>query len=228
MGWLGAMGAGANGACVALAVVAAAALGMLWRQQRRQAERCRHEMQLREELEAYAQLDVSLEHAGSERALAVRVCRAVVRVSRFPRAALLLTDGRERLRVAGSAGFDDMTVDALNEWGAAATDEDHLQRREGERSFVITLRPGEEAGVMAIEDVRCRRVLVVPMEGVGGRVVGALAVCAEESRLLDGQDTVLEVLAVRLACSVESQRLLDQVGEERLLEEQSWERRRRA
>lgn len=221
MSWIGAAGEG--GWCVMLAAGATVALVALWRQERRQAARCREERRLRAELEAYARLDVSLDGPSEERALAVRVCRAVVQAGRFPRAALLLNDGRERLQVAGSAGFDDVTVAALNDWGVAAADDARMGQWEGRRSFGMVLEPRTEAEELAMEDLRCRRVLVVPMEGLNGRVAGALVVCAEAERELDGEAMVLEVLAVRLACSVESQRVLAETALE--LEVPVWRQR---
>jgi hypothetical protein len=112
----------------ALLCVAAVVWGLLRRVKLLGAER-RRERRRREELQAYARLDVRVsENGGSHnglpggdiRDLGRRVCRTVAEVRAFPRAAMLAKDAEGRLFVAGNAEMDDLTVQALNGWGERA------------------------------------------------------------------------------------------------------------
>jgi signal transduction histidine kinase len=192
--------------CGELGLVALAELLLLWRQERRHVAQRRRARQLRRELEIYGRLDATFPLNGDERELAVRVCRVTAEYSPFKRAALLLEGNGRRLHVAGSAGFDDVTLEALNAWGAES-----WLRGEGQASFPITLRPRDEVGVMDIEAVHCRRALILPLETSAGRMVGALAVGLEEDQQLDGEQAPLEVLAVKLARTVENRQLTERL-----------------
>jgi signal transduction histidine kinase len=187
--------------------VALPALGMLWRQKTRHEAQQEKEERRREELEAYARLNtIFLPHGEEDRGLAVRVCRVVAQKSAFCCAALLLEDAERQLYVAGSAGFDDVTVAALNRWGVEARRESVRQRRDGERNFAVTL-PLPEAGMMTEESAHDCRVLVVPVEIESGRMVGALVVRAEQAQGLESSRAALEVLAVKLGRTIENRQL---------------------
>ena len=103
-----------------VAGVAFCALAVVWGLVRRArlhaAERMLDRRVLRE-MEAYAALDVRVPDGGDLRGVGIRVCRVVAEVSAFRRVAMLVRDGEGRLFVAGSAGMDDLTVEALNGWG---------------------------------------------------------------------------------------------------------------
>ncbi len=220
-----------------------------WRQSRR-AELALvdqgREQRLREELEAYLTLDVSLgEELGAvgktpdaARALARRVCRTVAEKSVFSRVSLLLRSPEGRLEIAGSIGTDDLTVAALQSWGAQAGEEESNGRNVGPSgedgagpSFSIPLgewsRFDPEVASWAQsgrkERRRWRRGLITPIRTVGGRLLGALAVCADGARV-DGTPLVkageawngkrpasleralspLEALAARLGRAIEA------------------------
>jgi signal transduction histidine kinase len=133
---------------------------MAWRMRRQlqlqTAERWR-ERRIREELEAYAQLDASATLAigsGADsmeaaRALARGVCRTVAEMSAFTRVAMLLRDPEGRFVCVGSMGTDDLTVRALDAWGKKLVDEERSGRfsgadaaprsRMGAKSFSISL-----------------------------------------------------------------------------------------
>jgi signal transduction histidine kinase len=175
------------------------------------AERCR-ERRIREELEAYSQLNPSMELAmasgtdamGAARALARRVCRTVADHSSFTRVAMLLRDPEGRFVCVGSVGTDDLTVRALDQWGETLVAGERRGRfamtmdsRLGTKSFSIPLgewrafdrdvatwsRSGRR------ERRRWRRGIVAPIrtgsnEGrVATRLAGAIVVCADGQRL---------------------------------------------
>ena len=88
------------------------------------AERTR-ERRLREEFEAYAQMDATLRQGAAgpvdpgaaAQGLARRVCRLVAEKSSFTRVMLLLRNSEGRLTCTVSVGVDDLTVGALERWG---------------------------------------------------------------------------------------------------------------
>jgi signal transduction histidine kinase len=177
------------------------------------AER-RRERRLREELEAYARLDVSgSENSGSRsgssgdiRDLGMRVCGTVAEVSAFPRAAMLAKDAEGRLFVAGNAGMDDLTVQALNGWGERAKGprlslnmgperdgsvvgagqrlglRDPATVKPWTRSFALELRqePVVKLARTAGLEQGCDEVWVAPLWTTGGRMIGAVVVCGPE------------------------------------------------
>ena len=111
------------------------ALGLAWcRMQWNEAER-RRERRVREELEAYARLDARLPRDGDVGKLARRVCQIVTESSAFKRVGLLVRDAESRLYVTGSAGMEDVIVQALNAWGKRVV--------EAERGDGAELRRGE-------------------------------------------------------------------------------------
>jgi hypothetical protein len=83
------------------------------------------ERRLREEFEAYAQMDATLRQGASgpvdsgeaAKGLARRVCRLVAEKSSFTRVMVLLRNAEGRLACTVSVGVDDLTVAALERWG---------------------------------------------------------------------------------------------------------------
>jgi signal transduction histidine kinase len=155
----------------------------LWSRMRRGTERFRCEERLREELQAYAALDVRITPEQDVRAVAGRVCRAMSQRSAFRRTAMLVCDVEGRLRLAGSAGMEEAAVQSLEDWagslvvekgapGQAACHGAELGLRVGNGSFAVILgkRPAE---------IGVGRAVVIPLWTTGGRMLGALAVCAD-------------------------------------------------
>ena len=164
------------------------------------------ERRMREELEAYLTLDLSL-HEGANgegefpdavRTLARRVCRTIAGKSVFSRVSLLVRSPESRLELAGSIGIDDLTVAALQSWGARVAEDESSGRRldpEGvggaAPSFSIPLgewnRFDPEVASWALsgrkERRRWRRCIITPVRTRGGRLLGALAVCADGARV---------------------------------------------
>ena len=200
-GWVG-----AHEGCLALT----AGLGAFARRQSSRAglavvEQGR-ERRMREELEAYLTLDLSLhEEANGEgetsdavRVLARRVCRTIAGKSVFSRVSLLLRNPEDHLELAGSIGTDDLTVAALQNWGREVSRDEGSGRRLGPQgtdgaapSFNIPLgewsRFDPEIASWALsgrkERRRWRRGIITPVRSRGGRLLGALAVCADGARV---------------------------------------------
>ena len=228
------------------------------------AERWR-ERRMREELEAYAGLDPSLtrglnsglDSMGATRNLARRVCRTVSEMSAFSRVTMILRNPEGRFVCVGSIGTDDLTLAALHAWGEQVVLDERSGRsltpgvRIGAKSLSIPL--GEwiqfdpEVGSWALsgrkERRKWRRAIVAPIRtgttrGTGpglGRMVGAIAVCADGENLHGHKNGVatdgravpwtgpglsgglaramgpIETLADRLATAMENEALADRL-----------------
>jgi signal transduction histidine kinase len=199
----------------------AGAAGLAWcRMQWNQAERQR-EQRVRGELEAYAQLDARLPQDGDVGTLARRVCQLVTESSAFKRVGMLGRDAEGRLYVAGSTGMEDVIVQALNAWGegvvqaerrggAGARRGDGGQGiRVGSKCFAVVLGHG-------LEEIGCGRAIVIPLRTSAGRMVGALALCADgmmsvRRRAVDEALLPLEALAVKLGRTIENNALAERL-----------------
>ncbi len=158
------------------------ALLHLHRTQQQSAALHRQELALRKELLAYLLFN------GSPRTMAAadlgrQISRLVAVRSSFPRAALLLRDAAGILSVTGSAGLDDLSVEALNRWGLTVSDPElpmaHIAAghpRVATTSFTLPLdrRCTERS---PLSSMSCRDVHIVPLRTTQG-LVGALAVCS--------------------------------------------------
>ena len=217
----------------------------LRRQSRLQAAARWREHRLRLELEAYARLDASTAHEAkvgldpreAQKALARRVCRTVAEKSVFTRVTMLLRDAEGRFRCMGSVGVDDLTIAALHRWGEEVTAEERGEGKvtrmvpsewyKGSQSFAINLGEWEEfdpeVGTWALsgrkERRRWRRGLVAPIRtgGGAGRMMGALAVCADGPGLdgwlvgLDKAMAPVEALAAKLARTIENEAMAEKL-----------------
>ena len=182
---LGAAGAvtGLSSRFVSTAALLAAggALLVLHRRQGQAAALHRQELALRKELLAYLLFN------GSPRSLPAadlgrQISRMVAVRSCFGRAALMVRDGSGRLAVAGSAGFDDLSVEALNRWGESVSGNGLSiaaiaagKERVATSSFTLTLdRRCAERNPLST--MSCKTVHIVPMRTAHG-MIGALVVC---------------------------------------------------
>ena len=140
------------------------------------------ELTLRKELLAYLLFN------GSPRSMAApelgrQISRLIAVRSSFCRAALLLRGDAGALGVVGSAGFDDLCVDALTRWGQRVSGEDLSLaelaagcERVATSSFTLKLdRRCEERNPLST--MSCQDVHIIPLRTASG-LVGALAVCA--------------------------------------------------
>ena len=197
------------------------------------AERWR-ERRMREELEAYAEVDTSLTRgmgAGLDpmetgRALAKRVCRVVAEKSVFRRVTMLLRNAEGRFVCVGSVGVDDLTVAALHEWCEKVVGEERTQGaarsiRAGVKSFAIPLgewgRFDPEVGTWALEGKRerrrWRRAMVAPVRTRTGRLMGAIVVCADGTAETGVEKAMgaIETLAARLSTAMENELLAERL-----------------
>lgn len=207
--WLSAMWALHWGCAVGVLGLAGAVLLMSYQQRIYAGER-RRDKRIRDEFEAYALLDARLRDDGDITALAKRVCRLVGKKSAFQRIAMLVPNVEGKLRVAGSVGLEELTVHALHEWGErvlteesgeAAQESDARGMPVTKKSFAVVLGK-ESAGV------GCGRAIIIPMSTAGGRIGGALAVCADrlmtmQRRAVEEAISPLETLAVKLGWALE-------------------------
>jgi signal transduction histidine kinase len=214
-----------------VAGLALAGYGLRWRREAvREAAEKRREQKMREELEAYAHLDASVvqgmsvrvDRVAATRALAMRVCRTVAEKSTFGRVTLMLRNAEGSLRCVGSIGMDDLTIAAMERWGAEVVADERagLKKnapiaRVGVKSLPISLGEWQQfdrevSGWEASgkkERRRWRRAIVVPIRtgagaGLGGnarRLMGAIVVCADGLRVQangDGDKLSLERISV--------------------------------
>ncbi len=247
-GWIGAHA----GFLTVTAGLAAFARRQGWRADLAVLEQGR-ERRMREELEAYLTLDLSLlEQANGDegtpdavRILARRVCRTIAGKSVFSRVSLLLRNPEDRLELAGSIGTDDLTVGALQSWGAQVSRDEGSGKRLGPEgtdgagpSFSIPLgewsRFDPEIASWALsgrkERRRWRRGIITPVRTRSGRLLGALAVCADGARVdgtplanageawnskrpasLERALAPLEALASRLGAALEANTLAERL-----------------
>lgn len=96
-------------------VVAAIGLILLALEDQVAANQAAHqrERHAREELEAYARLNLARRRVDDFDRQAASICQSVVANSRFKQTALILLQSSGRYRLAGAAGFDDATVNGL-------------------------------------------------------------------------------------------------------------------
>jgi C4-dicarboxylate-specific signal transduction histidine kinase len=214
-------GTGQHWAWMGLVVCLLGLVLLLWRRTRLQEGERRRIEKAREELEAYAQLDARVSADGDMSDLAKKVSRLIVEKSAFHRAAMVVRDGEGRLYVAGSVGMDEQTIAALGTWGDEVVTAERSGRigarrgdggsgmRVGRKSFAVVLGKGA-AGV------GCGRAIVMPMWTTSGRMVGALAVCADgllsvRRSAVTEAIVALEALAVKLGRSLENAALAERL-----------------
>jgi hypothetical protein len=210
-------------ASATLCVVFAGALGVAWCRLRVQQAQTQRERRGREELEAYARLDLRVSSEGDFRNLPRRVCSVIAARSSFSRVAMLMDGPRGRLCIAATEGMDADTVEALETWlrdDQPPSDpieywDDAAQVRLGLYSGVMRLKSKDRPRGMAV---------LVPIRA-GGRKIAALLVCADNilevpHRLAEEAIIGIEALAARLGYAMEDMpasmlRLWSQEGEHR-------------
>ena len=152
------------------------AADVFWMVERLRRARAAHreERNLREELDAYAELDAIEGRRESEREAAGRVCTAIAEYSAFRQVAMLMRDGESRLRVVGSAGVNELMALEINGCVARFVRE---RRRETladrPRSFPVLL---EWDAVQVAKRRGRRQVMILPLWSQNGDMLGAIAV----------------------------------------------------
>ncbi len=225
-----------------LAALAASVMRMRRQSQMEVAERWR-ERRMREELEAYARVEPGVAQAGgdgqagaaSAKAMAMRVCRMVADKSAFAKVGMMLRDVEGRLYCAGSVGVDDLTVKAMENWGAKVMEEERgvvrragqpkaLADRGGVKSFSIPLGEWKVFDAALVrrqlegkrERRQYRRGIVAPVRTQTGKLIGAIVVCADGNKEgwppgLERAMGGLETLAARIAGTLENEALSERV-----------------
>ena len=204
--------------------VAVCLVGTVWLKSRKQwlqEGAQRRIVRAREELEAYAALDVRAPQDGDLGVLAQRVCRVVREKSSFHRAAMLVRETSGQVKIAGSVGMEDQVLGALRLWGEQVVEAERrggagcsrgdggLGTRVGANSYAVVLGKGPAAA-------GCGRAIVIPLWTTGGRVAGSLVVCADSllsvrrSSVVEAM-TALEGLASKLSRSMENAALAERL-----------------
>ena len=197
---------GAYPVCATLCVASSAALGVVWCRLRAQRMQTERERRGREELEAYARLDLRVSSHGDLKSLPRRVCSVIAARSSFSRVAMLMYTPGGRLCIAAHEGMDSDTVESLetlleeDQPPAEAIEywDDAAQLRLGLYSGVMRLKCKDQPGGMAV---------LVPVRA-GDRKIAALLVCADNilevpHRLAEEAVIGLEALAARLGHALE-------------------------
>jgi len=189
----------------------ATAVLLLGHEQRLHAKERRRERRIREEFEAYAGLDAAL-HGEDLHGLAKRVCRLVSKKSAFQRAAMMTQVADGQMRVAGSVGIDETTIEELSVCGNRITEANENREAApgaplGERSFAVVL--GKD-----ITNPGCGRAIIIPLLTSAGKMRGVLAVCADGMMSLPRktvEETIspLEALAVKLGRAMENAEMVE-------------------
>lgn|SRR6185312_10986085 len=150
---------------------------MFWMVERLRRAQAAHreERKLREELDAYAELEAIEGQRGSDRELAARVCTAIAECSAFRQVAMLMRDAENRLRVVGSAGVNELMALEINGCVARFMRERRREAALAERprSFPVLL---EWDAVQVAKRRGRRQVMILPLWSRAGEMLGALAV----------------------------------------------------
>lgn len=189
-----------------LCVGFSAALGLVWCRLRAQRTQTERERRGREELEAYARLDLRVSSPGDLKSLPRRVCSVIAARSPFSRVAMLMYTPSGRLCIAANEGMDSATIESLETLlqddqpptEAIEYWDDAAQLRLGLHSGVMRLKSQGRPGGMGV---------LVPIRA-GDRKIAALLVCADNildvpHRLADEAVIGLEALAARLGQALE-------------------------
>lgn len=198
--------------------------GWLWRLRKRlgrnEAQLRRHRL-LREEMEVYVRLDLTVSEESDARRMSERVCRAVADASPFRRVAMILCDPHGELRLEASVGMETGTVGSLEAWCArlcSSADREGRAIRRGEGGLGEGVSDASSAVILAQrpECLGYLRVVVTPMWTIGGRLLGALVVGADSMKsarpgALAEALFPLEGLAARMARSIENVALAEKM-----------------
>ncbi|HET7102660.1 MAG TPA: histidine kinase dimerization/phospho-acceptor domain-containing protein, partial [Terracidiphilus sp.] len=163
------------------------------------------EARARKEIEAYTRLNLTIRRVEDLDHQAVEICRTVVDHSFFRQSALLLVQNPGRFQLAGTAGFDDAAVNALEAAAPRIPTDGLLALGTAEpvvphaQTFPLHLeswlQPGDD-----IERLRLGEVLAVPLQGRSS-FEGILLLAARRNPedLLHAQDLLpAELLAARI------------------------------
>lgn len=176
----------------------------------------RRERRARKEMEAYSRLTLSRRRVVDFDRQANEICKVVVEQSRFAQAALVLLQGTGLYQVAGSAGLDVATAQALAALAARMPVGEFLAlspaAAKGSQTVALDLRPWLKPGD-DLERLRFTSTLAVPMMGrstlEGALLVAELKIPEEPLR---ADDLVpVEMLAARMQSMRSQTRMLEKL-----------------
>ena len=188
----------------------------------RNEEAQKRDRRVRNEMEEYAQLDVSAVPHRNSGFRYDRICEAIARVSRFSQAAILLRTAEQNYRVVGCAGMEGALAGALDTLGRRTASENVTEFCRGCKSspvfgsaILLDLRPlmapGDELELLKFEHA-----YAIPMDaGVSDfQGVVLLSGLKAPSQALEAEDFLpLELLTRRLAAEHENYLLLRRVAQ---------------
>jgi C4-dicarboxylate-specific signal transduction histidine kinase len=172
------------------------------------------EQRARKELEAYTRLTLSRRRLDDFDRQGPQICQTVVENSCFEQSALILLRGSSQFRLAGTAGFADSTINAIESLVSRIPVEEFLAPGStpiavaGSHSYSLNLRPWLLPGD-DLERLRFTEVIAVPLPGRQS-AEGAILLSAQRDRYqsLRSEDLMsVEVLASRIQ-SARSQTLM--------------------
>jgi signal transduction histidine kinase len=166
----------------------------------------------REEMEAYTRLDSRLGREGDLRGLAERVCSVVASRSPFKRVAMLARDADGRLYIAASTGMSAATIAAVEGWAPRVVE----RERGGDEGLRGGVRLGSKSVAIHLVEGGAELAVVVPLRVAGGKMAGALVVCAASvlnvrRRAAEEAVVALEALGVKLCRAMEDVELMNRL-----------------
>ena len=193
-------------ACAIVCSAFATAFGLIWYRLEAERKQTQRERRGREELEAYARLDLRVSSQGDLKHLPRRVCSIISARSPFSRVAMLMDTPDGYPGIAATEGMDAATIESIEALledrqplrDAIECWDDASQVRLGLYSSVIPLKSEQRSGGMAI---------LIPIR-ISEQTIGALLVCADSilqvpHRLAEEAVIGLEALAIRLGYALE-------------------------
>lgn len=174
------------------------------------------ERRARQEMEAYSQLTLSRRRVEDFDRQSAEICRTVVDQSRFAQAALILLQPTGLYRLAGWAGLDSATAQALNSLAVRIPVAEFLAlsppAAEGSQTLKLDLRPWLKPGD-DLERLHFTSALAIPMAGRSA-TEGALllAEIKDKQAPLRSDDLVpLEILTARMQSMRSQTRMLEKL-----------------
>ena len=174
------------------------------------------ESRARQEVEAYAKLEISGRRVEDLDRLAGAICTAIVQHSRFAQAAILLAQPSGTFRLTGSAGLDGAVIRGLDAVASriprdAFDPSAHTRAAEGSQTLRVELEPWLIPG----DDLRRLRftwAYAIPLNG-RSEVEGAFLLCGlrDSGTLRADELAPLELLASRLQAVRAQTRMLEKL-----------------
>ena len=176
------------------------------------------ERRAREELEAYAKVVLSRRRVEDFDRQSNLVCQTVVSSSRFSQAALLLLQTSGQYKLAGSAGFDDSALSALDSLITRVQPVSFLaagsapEAAEHSSSFNLSLRPWMVPGD-DLDRLHLTEVIAVPLHGRTSTEGAILLAGLKNAHLPLRSDDLLplEVLAARIQAARSQTMMLEKL-----------------